>query len=85
MLGIISNHYFLDYDQDQYIDESLEKLVSGLDEYSHYFSAEQTIEREQKTWKGILYGGIGVNIFPLEKNMIGIISLREGYGLPMPV
>ncbi|MBL4625728.1 MAG: hypothetical protein JKY42_11405, partial [Flavobacteriales bacterium] len=46
---------------DQLILKAINGTIKALDPHSHYYNPKET-EKRKKTWRGILYGGIGANV-----------------------
>ncbi len=56
---------------------SIDAALRAIDPYSYYISAKEQADK-QKAWKGILYGGFGVNIVQRDSE-ITVTDVSAGY------
>jgi len=79
VIQTIETHYVEEIDANALVLNAIDHTVESLDPFSHFYDRDETIEREEYGWNGILYAGIGINM-DLYQDIVTIIGVREGYG-----
>lgn len=74
----ITEHYVDSIDSEKLLRNGINAITSSIDPYTRYYNEEETKEKA-KSWKGILFTGIGANVIKRDSNVI-ITGLYEGYG-----
>lgn len=73
----IQTHYVDSVPPEGLIRAASDAMLKYLDPYSYFVSASEQ-EANQKSWKGVFFSGIGVNLMLLDSNFV-ITEIKKGY------
>ena len=75
---LIDDNYIDTIDHEKFMNYVLKTTASSLDQYSKYFTKEETVLRN-KAWSGFSYAGIGASVNYINNELI-IEHCKKGYG-----